>query len=117
VTVWRKSANARASIEEGGWETWVRSEVANTLACYDPGGPLRQKHLLVDDGRLRTLTLTEWERLSGFDDGWTDVPGVPPSARFTMLGNCVHAKLGEWVGARLAAVIDERALAASSVSA
>jgi DNA (cytosine-5)-methyltransferase 1 len=109
VTVWRKSANARASIEEGGWETWVRSEVANTLACYDPGGPLRQKHLLVDDDRLRTLTLTEWERLSGFPDDWTVAPGVPPTARFTMLGNCVHTKLGEWVAARLAAVMDARA--------
>jgi len=103
LTVWRKSANARAAIEAGGWETWVRSETANTLAGFDQGGPLRQKHLLPDNGGLRTLTLTEWERLCGFPDDWT--AGIPDGQRFLALGNCVHTTLGEWIGSRLASVI------------
>ena len=103
MTVWRKSARAQKSLDKGGWETWPRSEHANTLTCFDIGeAPGRQTHLLAQEGRLRTLTITEWERLCGFPDGWTD--GIPISARFTALGNCVHVGTGEWVADRLAAL-------------
>ena len=73
---------------------------ANTLTTFDAGGPARQTHLIVlPDGRVRTLTPREWERLSGFADGWTE--GIPDGARFTALGNCVHAATGEWIAERV----------------
>lgn len=101
-TVWRKSARARASLSRGGYETWVTDGVGNTLTGFDGGGPARQTHLIGQGGRLRSLTLTEWERLQMFPDGWTE--GVPDSARFTQLGNAMHVGMADWLGGRLVAV-------------
>lgn len=100
--VWRKSARARASLAAGGYETWVSDGKANTLTGFDGGGPARQTHLVAQQGRLRTLTFTEWERLQGFPDGWTE--GLPESARFTALGNAIPVGVAEWLGRRLVAV-------------
>lgn len=109
--IFRKSARARAALDKGGYETWVPAEHANTLTTFDGGGPARQTHLVVEpDGRVRALTVTEWERLSGFPDGWTEgvMPGrggklvpIPDAARQKMLGNCVHLGTGEWLGEQL----------------
>lgn len=101
-TVWRKSARARAALSKGGYETWVSDGLANTLTGFDGGGPARQTHLIAQDGRLRTLTLTEWERLQGFADDWTE--GIPDSARYTAIGNAMHVGMAEWLGRRLVAV-------------
>ena len=38
---------------------------------------------------IRRLTPLECERLQGFPDGWTDIPGASDSARYTALGNSV----------------------------
>ena len=65
--------------------------VANTLTGFDGGGPLRQTHLIAQGGRLRTLTLREWERLQG----------IPPSARYTAIGNSMHVGMAYWLGTRL----------------
>lgn len=100
--IWRKSARARASLDAGGYETWVPAEHSNTLTGFDGGLADRQTHLLLQDGRLRTLTLTEWERLSGFPDGWTDT--LAQSERFATLGDCFHVGTAEWLGRRLLAV-------------
>lgn len=111
--VWRKSARARASLANGGYETWVSDGAANTLTGFDGGGPARQTHLLAQHGRLRTLTCLEWERLQGLPDGWTE--GIPESdvrrdgvliraGRFTMLGNAIHTGTSYWLGRRLMSV-------------
>jgi DNA (cytosine-5)-methyltransferase 1 len=102
VLIWRKSARARKSIAEGGYETWVPATHGNTLTGFDGGLATRQTHLLLQDGRLRTLTLTEWERLSGFPDGWST--GMPTAERFGALGDCFHVGTAEWLGRRLMAV-------------
>jgi site-specific DNA-cytosine methylase len=91
------------SIAKGGYETWVPATHANTLNGFDGGLPTRQTHLVLQDGRLRTLTLTEWERLQCLPDGHTDV-GIPDSARFTMLGNAMHAGMARWLGEQLVSV-------------
>ena len=39
---------------------------------------------------IRRLTPLECERLQGFPDGWTDVPGASDSARYKALGNSVY---------------------------
>lgn len=38
---------------------------------------------------VRRLTPLECERLQGFPDGWTDIPGASDSARYKALGNSV----------------------------
>jgi DNA (cytosine-5)-methyltransferase 1 len=110
--VWRKSARPRAALSEGGYETWVADGISNTLTGFDGGGPARQTHLIAQHGRVRTLTFTEWERLQGFPDGWTD--GVPDgdlrrkkvlirAGRYTVLGNAMHVGMAEWLGRRIVA--------------
>jgi DNA (cytosine-5)-methyltransferase 1 len=105
VLIWRKSARARKSIAAGGYETWVpleASQSGNTLTGFDGGGATRQTHLLQQGGKIRTLSLLEWERLSGVPDGWTD--NIPTSARYEALGNIAHPAMTEWLGRRLVAV-------------
>lgn len=110
AVVWRKSARPRAALSEGGYETWVPDGTANTLTGFDGGGPARQTHLIAQGGGVRTLTLTEWERLQGFPDGWTE--GIQPgdvrrkkvlirAGRYTMIGNAIHTGTAEWLGRRL----------------
>ena len=42
---------------------------------------------LVVTYRIRRLTPLECERLQGYPDGWTDIPGASDSARYRALGN------------------------------
>lgn len=102
VILWRKSARARASIAKGGYETWVRDGRFNTLAGFDGGLATRQTHLVQQGGRLRTLTLTEWERLQGFPDGWTE--GMPDNERFNALGDAIHTGTALWAARRIEAM-------------
>lgn len=91
---------------EGGYrETWRNDGFVNTLASADGGNATRQKHLIAQPGGpspLRTLTVTEWERLSGFPDGWTDTMSM--SERFAACGDTFHVGTSEWLGRRLLAV-------------
>lgn len=78
------------------------AQYANTLTKFDAGLATRQTHLVYQDGRLRTFTPLEWERLQGFPDGWTE--GLPDGARLDALGNAMHVGMAAWLGQRLAAV-------------
>lgn len=53
---------------------------------------------------VRRLTPLECERLQGFPDGWTDVPGATDSARYKQSGNAVTVDVFDWVIGRLAEV-------------
>jgi DNA (cytosine-5)-methyltransferase 1 len=46
---------------------------------------------------IRRLTPLECERLQGFPDGWTDIPGASDSARYKALGNSVAIPCVEYV--------------------
>lgn len=50
---------------------------------------------------IRRLTPLECERLQGFPDGWTDLPGVSDSARYKALGNSVAIPCVEYVMRRI----------------
>ena len=47
--------------------------------------------------RVRRLTPLECERLQGFPDGWTDIPGASDTARYKALGNSVAVPCVETV--------------------
>ncbi len=55
----------------------------------DNGGG--SENLVKENGRnhIRRLTPLECERLQGFPDGWTLIPGASDSARYKALGNSV----------------------------
>ena len=54
---------------------------------------------------IRRLTPLECERLQGFPDGWTDIPGASDSARYKALGNSVAIPCVEFVMGRIAAAL------------
>lgn len=53
---------------------------------------------------IRRLTPLECERLQGYPDGWTDIPGASDSARYKALGNSVAIPCVEFLMQGIAAV-------------
>lgn len=70
--------------------------------------PNRSTHLIQDpnNGRLRTLTPIEVERLNGFPDDWTN-SGMPRSKRYFCMGNALVVGVVERLGKRLKEIIQE----------
>lgn len=54
---------------------------------------------------IRRLTPLECERLQGFPDGWTDIPGASDSARYKALGNSVAIPCVKFIMSRIAAAL------------
>ena len=54
---------------------------------------------------IRRLTPLECERLQGFPDGWTGIPGASDSARYKALGNSVAIPCVEFIMSRIAAAM------------
>ena len=54
---------------------------------------------------IRRLTPLECERLQGFPDGWTDLPGASDSARYKALGNSVAIPCVKFIMSRIAAAL------------
>ena len=74
------------------------AEGCSTLRAQggDIGGG--SENLIVENVRLiRRLTPLECERLQGFPDGWTDIPGASDSARYKALGNSVAVPCVEYI--------------------
>ena len=57
---------------------------------------------VVQDGRLRRLSVLECERLMGFPEGYTDGCGGSPTARYMALGNSWAVAVVRWLGQRIA---------------
>ena len=50
---------------------------------------------------VRRLTPLECEKLQGFPDGWTDIPGASDTARYKALGNSMAVPVMRWIGERI----------------
>jgi len=57
---------------------------------------------------VRPLTPLEVERLFGFPDGWTAVPGLSDGDRWRLLGESVMVPLVEMIGKRLMESLEEK---------
>lgn len=84
-------------------------DVAPTMQeSYGTGG--NNMPLVVADGKtpqlIRRLTPLECERLQGFPDGWTDLPGASDSARYRALGNSVAIPCVEFVLGRIKTALE-----------
>ena len=80
-----ESNNIRAS---GGAELYARSASRNFEGGYQPMEDNNNDYV------VRRLTPLECERLQGFPDGWTDIPGASDTARYKALGNSIA--LPQW---------------------
>ena len=65
-----------------GKYTYRKDNKANCLVC----GTTTAKYLS-EDGNVYDLTPEHTELLQGFDKGYTNVEGVPPSKRYGLMGN------------------------------
>lgn len=65
---------------------------------------------------IRRLMPIECERLQGFPDGWTDIPGTFDSARYTALGNSVAIPCVQYLMRRIAYVLSSKPSNYASVS-
>jgi DNA (cytosine-5)-methyltransferase 1 len=71
----------------------------------DPCHPLAAKgHLpaVATAMQVRRLTVTECERLQGFPDAYTNIPGAKDGPRYKALGNSMAVPCMRWIGERIA---------------
>lgn len=81
-------------------------DVCGTLQAKGSGGQsLNTTHPVRVGTLIRRLTPLECERLQGFPDGWTAIPGASDSARYKSLGNSVAIPCVEFVMRGIAAVL------------
>ena len=90
----------------------VYQETVGALTSSDRKGPnsqyVSQDKCIVESVRLiRRLTPLECERLQGFPDGWTDIPGASDSARYKALGNSVAIPCVEFIMRGIALAMGE----------
>lgn len=90
-------------------QAWDGSQISSTLTANNAGGgqrmpdkenfnavitPDERREYMDNDYVVRRLTPLECERLQGFPDGWTDIPGASDTARYKALGNSIA--LPQW---------------------
>ena len=80
-------------------------DLCGTLQKGTSGSSLNSIHPVRNGLLIRRLTPLECERLQGFPDGWTDLPGASDSARYKALGNSVAIPCVEFIMSRIAAEI------------
>ena len=87
---------APAQAQRSGLRGERRSSEMSELS---PQGGAERRGLCDDAGPLliRRLTPLECERLQGFPDGWTDLPGASDSSRYKALGNSVAIPCVEYI--------------------
>jgi DNA (cytosine-5)-methyltransferase 1 len=83
------------------FETWIEGNVSPTINAFDTGD-VRSTVLTLpvienmESETVRRLTPTEFERLQGFPDGWTD--GQTDGHRYKQMGNAVTVNVTRAVG-------------------
>ena len=82
---------------------WER-DVYPTLDAQVPNDTSNIQKEIRSDMAVRRLTPLECERLQGFPDKFTDIPGASDSARYKALGNSMAVPVMRWIGERIDAV-------------
>jgi len=87
---------------------YENKELSGTLQSKPNGGqPLNYQNPIKQGYAVRRLTPTECERLQGFPDGWTDIPGASDTGRYKALGNSVAIPCVAWIMGRIKSVLAE----------
>ena len=72
---------------------------APTLGAAESG--TNRTPALMQGAAVRRLTPLECERLQGFPDGYTKIPGASDSGRYKALGNSMAVPVMRWIGERI----------------
>jgi len=81
-------------------------ELSGTIQAKENGGySLNYQNPVRVGYAVRRLTPLECERLMGFPDGWTDIPGASDTARYKALGNSVAIPCVDFIMSRIAEVL------------
>jgi len=84
-------------------------DLCGTLQAHPCGGySLNKIHPVRIGSLVRRLTPLECERLMGFPDGWTNIPGASDSKRYRACGNSVAIPCVEFIMMGIAAIYEER---------
>jgi DNA (cytosine-5)-methyltransferase 1 len=84
----------RENPESGPDGVGVQADVAYTIEA-------RQKVQAVAHMAVRRLTPVECERLQGFPDNYTNIPGAADGPRYKALGNSMARPVMFWIGRRI----------------
>lgn len=77
------------------------SDVNGTLQAKSNGGwNANSQNIVREYNNVRRLTPLECERLQGYPDGWTDIPGATDSKRYKALGNSIALPFWEFLAHR-----------------
>lgn len=82
----------------------IRDGIAKCCTARGSGSldPTIATYLPEDDGQnVRKLTPLEYERLQGFPDNWTLIPGASNTARYKAVGNAWPVPVARWIGERI----------------
>ena len=105
-------ASTQSAHQEKDATDLVYQETVGALTSSDSKGPnaqyVSQDKLIVEAPLLiRRLTPRECERLQGFPDDWTALPGAADSARYRALGNSVAIPCVEYLMRGMALVLEK----------
>lgn len=93
----RNDRHAVAYTVHGTQDPDVKRELAHTM-----GRNWGQENAMIKGYAVRRLTPRECERLQGFPDDYTNVPGASDGARYKALGNSKAVPVVRWIGQRIA---------------
>ena len=79
---------------------WL-SEGFGTLRTEGEDRPSRPTHTVLRGLSVRRLTPRECERLQGFPDDFTAIPGAADGPRYRALGNSMAVPCMRWIGQRI----------------
>lgn len=75
--------------------------INGTLQAKSNGGwNANSQNVIREKNHVRRLTPLECERLQGYPDGWTDIPGATDSKRYKALGNSIALPFWEFLARR-----------------
>lgn len=81
------------------------AEIASALTS-GAGSTGDSQQCVTNGYTVRRITPTEAERLQGFPDGHTDIPGAADGPRYKALGNSMAVPVMRWIGERIK-LVDE----------
>ena len=84
----------RAGCDGGGKGALVSTELSLTLAKSND-------QTAFTNSIARRLTPLECERLQGFPDNYTNIPGAKDAPRYAAIGNSMAVPVMRWIGERI----------------
>ena len=108
------SDNVRLTLSRNNDQTLVSEQISNPNTCSviacEQADTLtiganqtigRAGDICATDSIARRLTPLECERLQGFPDNWTNIPGAKDSPRYASIGNSMAVPVMHWIGSRI----------------